>query len=212
MDAIRKFANSESFERILNALKRRRTLVLKLAFPILLVRDILTGHKPHELGFSDVSVWAIIGFILVLAGAFIRLWARGHFVKGRLFTTGPYALIRHPLYLGSLLVVVGVLFQLNDWLNWMIILSLFAVFYGAAIIHEERSLAKEFGRQFQFYKVKTPAFIPSLTSWLRRRRAGKWGGKTFLATGELATTLMFLSLPLLIELIEDFVFEGMLGV
>ena len=206
-----RFADSNHFDSILRCLKRRRTLALGIAFVIVIAENLIDGRKPHELAFDDGSVIAFVGLALVIAGTSIRLWARGHFVKGRLFTTGPYGVIRHPLYLGSFLIVVGVLFQLSGWLNWIVILSVFAVTTGAAIMYEERSLERLFGRQWQSYKARTPAIIPSLSDRLFPKEIGKWSWKVYSSTGELSRTLMFLCLPLLIELTEDLVFEGMFG-
>ena len=68
------------------------------------------GNKPHELALgNELSAHAAAGIIFLVSGVLIRFWARGHFERVRLFTTGPYALVRHPLYLGSLFIVVGVL-------------------------------------------------------------------------------------------------------
>lgn len=208
-------ADSYRFDRILNWIRKRRTLALKIAFPIIIAENIIDKEKPHELLplHDEVSALAIIALMLVLAGAFLRFWAKGHLKKGDLCTTGPYAFVRHPLYLGSLLVIAGVLVQLNDRLfNLGVMIPLVIVFYGAAIIYEERSLEKRFGRQWQLYKAKTPAIIPSLQNWPIRRYIGKWSWKAYLATGELRMTLVLLSLPFLIEMMEDFVFEGMLGI
>lgn len=196
---------------ILRYLRRHRTLALTIAFVVVIADNIIDGEKPHELAFHDASIMAVIGLTLVLAGTLIRFWARGHFVKGRLFTTGPYRLVRHPLYLGSLLILIGVLLQLNDWVNWLVILSLFAIFNGTAIMYEERSLERKFGGQWQLYRARTPAMIPSIRDWLLTKETGKWSWKVYLSTGELSRNMMFLCLPLLIELMEDYVFEGMLG-
>ena len=205
-------ADPERFYRTLNWLRKRRTLVLKIVVPIIIAENILDGVKPHELGFHDISAMGIIGPLLVLTGALIRFWARGHFERGHLFTSGPYALVRHPLYLGSLLVAVGVLFQLNNWLNWVVIMPLFAVFAGAAIIYEEWSLGKKFGEQWESYKAKTPAIIPSLRNLTFREHLPKWRWKTYLNTTEPVITLALLSLPFLIEFIENFVSEHMTGI
>jgi len=206
-------ASSERFEYILNWLRKRRTLALKIAFPIIIAENIIDGEKPHELGFPDISVMIIISIMLVLAGALIRFWARGHFRKGRLVTTGPYALIRHPLYFGSLLVIAGVLVQLQDrFFNLGVIIPLVVVFYGASIIHEEKSSEKIFGRQWQLYKGDVPCIIPSLRSWLLPRHNRKWSWKVYLRTGEIWVTPLLISLPLLIELMENLVFERMFGI
>jgi len=214
--AIMKLSGSERFDYILNWLRKRRTLALKIAFPIIIAENIIDGEKPHELLplHEEVSAMAVIALILVLAGSLFRLWARGYFVKGRLYTTGPYAIVRHPLYLGSLLAVVGVLFQLNDWVNWVVVLPTFTIFHGAAIIYEERLLEKKFGLQWQLYKAKTPAIIPSPKNleFLRQVRH-HWNWRAYRLTGEGQITLLLLTLPWVIELvIEDFLFEGILGI
>jgi protein-S-isoprenylcysteine O-methyltransferase Ste14/membrane-associated phospholipid phosphatase len=213
INAITKLADSERFDCALNWLRKRRTLALKIAFTMIIAENIIDGEKPHELGLSGISVMAFIGVVLVFAGGFVRLWVRGHFEKGRLFTTGPYALVRHPLYLGSLLVVSGVLFQLNNWLfNWGVIIPLAVIFYGATIIYEERASKKKFGKQWQLYKAKTPAIIPSMRNWPFKKQPRNWSWKIYLSTHEARVTPMLLCLPIFIELlIEDFVFEGILG-
>lgn len=203
----------EFVDSLLNRIRKWRTRSLKIAFPLLIMENVLTGDKPRELcPWEGVSAVAVIGAILVLAGALLRLWARGHFQRGRLFKSGPYGVVRHPLYLGSFLIVVGVLCQLNDWVNWVVIIPLFALFYGSAIIYEERSLEKRFGRQWQRYKSRVPAFIPWGRGWPSKARPYRWQWNRYLRTGELITTLMILSIPFLIELLKDFVFEGVLGI
>jgi protein-S-isoprenylcysteine O-methyltransferase Ste14 len=204
---------NERLDCILNWLRKRRTLALKIAFPIIIAENIIDREKPHELGFPDISTMAAIGLALVIVGTIIRFWARGHFRRGRLVTTGPYALIRHPLHLGSLLVIAGVLFQLQDlFFNFGVIIPLVVVFYGATIICEERSSEKRFGMQWQLYKGDVPCIIPSLRSWLLPIDNRKWSWKVYLRTGEIWVTPLLISLPLLIELMEDLIFEGMLGV
>ncbi|MFQ6036688.1 MAG: phosphatase PAP2 family protein [Sedimentisphaerales bacterium] len=211
----KKLVSSERFDCVLNWLRKRRILALKIAFPIIIAENIIDGEKPYELLTlgEETHVMAVIGFILVFTGAFIRFWARGHFRRGRLITTGPYALLRHPLYLGSLLVIAGVLFQLNDWsFNGAVILPTFALFHGAAIIYEERALSKRFGREWETYRAKVPAVIPSLRNWPLPRPSVKWSWKVYLTTPEVKATLWLLTLPLWIEIIEDVVFEAMLGI
>jgi len=201
--------SSRSFEHVLNWLRKRRTLSLRVIFPIVIAEDILNRKKPHELFPPDVSPMAITAVVLILAGVFLRFWARGHFERGRLFTTGPYAIVRHPLYLGSTLIVAGVLCQLNDWTNWLVVWPVFAIFYGAAVLYEERSLAKRFGEQWNDYCAAVPAIVPSPRNCLSAVRFHKWNWRLFKNTRELKTTLMALSIPIAIELIEDVVFEMM---
>ncbi len=200
------------FDSILNHIRKWRTRSLKIIFPILIVENIITGEKPNELNpWEEISAIAIVGIALIYLGAMMRLWARGHFERGRLFTTGPYAIVRHPLYLGSLLIVIGLLLILDDPLSWAIILPLWVTFHTAAIIYEERSLQSHFGRQWTVYKANVPAILPSLRSLLSARQPSRWSRRLFLNTGELVTFLLALSLPVLLELLEEVIFEDMLG-
>lgn len=212
ISAIKTLAGSKRVHRILKFLSRQRTLALMLAFGTVVVENIINGEKPNELFPPGSSIMAVTGVLLLVAGVLLRCWAQGHFVKRSLCTNGPYAIVRHPLHLGSLLITVGTLFQLNDLLNWLLVLSVFSIFYGAAIICDEKSLEKRFARRWRSYKAVTPAIIPSPLKWSSIARADKWSFKTYLATRESRVTPVLLSVPLLIELMEDFVFEVMLGI
>ena len=167
--------SNSRFDLLLNKIRKWRTLSLKIVFPILIVEDIISGKRPHELMPGEgITAQATIGFILVLTGCSIRFWARGHFEKGRLFTTGPYALVRHPLYVGSFLIVCGALFQLNDWLNWAIVIPLFAVSRGVAIAYEERALERRFSEEWRLYRAKVNAFVPSLRNYISKPKFHEW--------------------------------------
>jgi protein-S-isoprenylcysteine O-methyltransferase Ste14/SAM-dependent methyltransferase len=211
VSAITKLAASRQLRPILKSLAKWRTAAMMSAFAIVLAENIINREKPYELFPPEVSIMAVCGLCFVIAGILLRCWAQGHFIKGRLSAAGPYAIVRHPLHLGSLLITTGVLFQLGDWLNWLLVLFVFAVFHGAAVICEEKSSEKRFGRQWRSYRAKTPAIIPSLPDWSSLAQTGKWSWKAYLTTRESRLTPVLLTLPLLIELMEDFLFEAILG-
>ncbi len=212
ISTIETLANSKRAHRILKFLGRQRTLALILAFAAVLVENIINGEKPNELFPPGPSATALTGALLLVAGVLLRCWAQGHFAERTLCTNGPYAIVRHPLHLGSLLITTGVLLQLNDLLNWLLVLSVFSIFYGAAIICEERFLERRFAGRWRSYKAVTPAIIPSPLKWSSLTQAGKWSWKAYLTTRESKITPVLLSVPLLIELMEDFVFEAILGI
>jgi hypothetical protein len=177
--------------------------------------DVLERQKPHELSPLDqsVSLAAAAGFALVVGGALIRFWARGHRARTELLAVGPYAIVRYPLVLGSFLVVCGILVQLHAWLNWLVIVPLFVLLYGTPLIREEQSLAREFGDRWQSYRSEVPAVIPSLRRLPLPRDRGSWNWRVYVGTAEIWITLALVCLPFLIEvLVEDLLFEGLLGV
>lgn len=212
ISAIKTLADSERVRRILKFLQRHRLRALVVALAIVIAENIINRENCRELFPPEASVLALCGAALLVVGVLLRCWAQGHFAKRTLCTNGPYAIVRHPLVLGALLITIGLLFPLGDWLNWLLVLSVFSIFYGAAIICEERSLTRRYAGRWRSYKAVTPAIIPSPLKWSPLSQAGKWSFKTYLTTRESRVTPVLLSAPLLIELMEDLVFEAILGI
>src|SRR5689334_541998 len=79
-----------------------------------------------------------------------------------LVRTGPYARVRHPIYLGMLLFLLALAVALGHWAQLVIALPIF--FVGTAIRTrlEDRLLEQQFGEKFRDYRSSTPALIPRL--------------------------------------------------
>ena len=118
---------------------------------------------------------ALIGAIPLIFGEFLRLWAVGYAggatrsrtlgAASDLVTTGPYAHVRNPLYLGNLLLSLGVCVIANVY--WMIIVLLIGYFiqYLPIIASEEAYLRDFCGTAYQTYYTAVPRFIPRLRSY-----------------------------------------------
>ncbi|MDT8307227.1 MAG: isoprenylcysteine carboxylmethyltransferase family protein [Anaerolineae bacterium] len=76
---------------------------------------------------------------------------------GPFIDSGPYALVRHPLYLFSLLVLW---FTPLLTLNLLLFSVLATLYFWVGARHEERRLLAEFGRQYRHYQRKVPFFLP----------------------------------------------------
>lgn len=95
-----------------------------------------------------------IGAGIALLGEIIRVWAAGHLEKGREVTSsGPYAITRHPLYLGSAIIAVGLVVAAANPLVAVIVLGYLAVTYTAAIRTEEAHLTEKFGAAYPDYRA-----------------------------------------------------------
>lgn len=113
--------------------------------------------NPHFGPFHILStILLVLGFWL-LASAWKVLYAaqRTH----RLATTGPYARVRHPQYIGFVLIMTGFLLQ---WPT-LVTLAMFPVLvfmYVRLARREEQDAREEFGDAYRRYEKDTPAFLP----------------------------------------------------
>lgn len=106
-----------------------------------------------------------IGCVPAVLGMVIRGWASGHLQKNETVTTsGPYAYTRNPLYLGSLLLVIG--FAITGRTLWLalVLLAGFFLFYLPAVKAEAEWLEAKFGVSYREYATRVPLLLPRLTA------------------------------------------------
>jgi protein-S-isoprenylcysteine O-methyltransferase Ste14 len=109
----------------------------------------------------------LAGGALIAAGQAVRFWAAGHLDKNiRLARGGPYRIVRHPLYMGSFLMGLGLAVAVEDPVVWAAVyLLLFLGFFVPAIHVEELRLQSIFGAEYQDLMVDVPGLVPRL--WRR---------------------------------------------
>lgn len=124
---------------------------------------------------SDAIYW--VGTAMVAGGIAFMVWARVHLGgnwSGRvtlkhdheLIRTGPYALVRHPIYSGLLLALLGTAIALGEWSTAVAFVFITAAFWRKLQI-EEKYLAENFAGDYARYRAEVPALIP----FFFRRRA-----------------------------------------
>ncbi|MHA2611475.1 MAG: methyltransferase family protein [bacterium JZ-2024 1] len=131
---------------------------------------------------------------LVVLGILWRLWASGIIHKNRAVAkTGPYALMRHPLYFGSFLIGLGFTSAALPHPLFLIFYSLlFFVFYFPLMVEEEKKLLHAFPEEYGNYQAEVPRFLPNF-----RHRKDLFAGfswKTVQENREWAGMLMVLAL------------------
>jgi protein-S-isoprenylcysteine O-methyltransferase Ste14 len=108
-----------------------------------------------------VPALAAIGLALALLGTLVRLYASGFIMKNEeLATDGPYRFVRHPLYTGNILLVVGFAVAGSLWWTLPLAALFFWFYYPPAIEYEDRKLHRIFGASWEHWAGRTPALVP----------------------------------------------------
>ncbi len=153
--------------------------------PIPLALIIIYYSQPSWLMF-------MFGFLVLLAGEWIRLnavrYAGGATRTMKvgapsLCTSGPYARVRNPLYVGNMVMYTGiVLIAGAPNITWMLLLTwvFFGIQYSLIVDLEEETLVKLFGDAYENYRQFVPSLIPRILPWKNNddRQPASWE-KTF---------------------------------
>ena len=137
----------------------RTTRIQRLRVPLGFVVAFiyLVGGRPR--------LWTVlVSLLLVLPGLALRAYASGYIRKNAELTqTGPYAHTRNPLYLGSLLIVLGFGLAAGSWSMSALLTAVFFAIYLPTITAEERYLRTHFPA-FDAYAARVPRLLPRLAS------------------------------------------------
>jgi protein-S-isoprenylcysteine O-methyltransferase Ste14 len=94
-----------------------------------------------------------LGLLVGAIGEVIRVWAAGHLEKSREVTrSGPYRLVRHPLYAGSTIMAAGVVLASRSVILGVLVTVYMVATIAAAVKSEEAFLAKAFGDTYAQYR------------------------------------------------------------
>ena len=124
----------------------------------------------------------VAGIFLLLLGEGIRIWAVSHAggaTRTRdvgapsLCTSGPYAQTRNPLYVGNMLMYVGIVLMAgmpNEFFAVTVTAAFFLVQYSLIVSLEEETLDKLFGEEYSEYKQNVPPIFPRLKPWKKGKK------------------------------------------
>lgn len=127
-----------------------------------------------DLRFVPTESWiAWAGIALTYIGVALAVWARyciGEYWSARvtlkeghrLIRSGPYGLVRHPIYTGLLIAVIGTALVLGEW-RGLLGVVLVLVTHARKAQREEKLLISEFGDEYQGYRRVTGFFLPRLS-------------------------------------------------
>jgi protein-S-isoprenylcysteine O-methyltransferase Ste14 len=124
--------------------------------------------------WSPWQFW--VAAIITAAGMLFTVWARIHIGRNwsgvvtikeghELIDTGPYALVRHPIYTGLLVAIFGSALARGEWRGVLAVLIAWAALWRKLRL-EERWMIERFGEQYEAYRRRVPALIP-FPKWKR---------------------------------------------
>lgn len=144
----------------------------------------------------------ITGMALALLGEAFRTWASGNLAKDKaLAVSGPYIMVRNPLYFGSFLIGAGFCVAeinlqrpISTAILWTAVLASFIMVYRATILAEEAHLERLFGEEYQRYKQVVPSWLPDFKAFPEALRKNSFTWALFRKNREYLTiTGLFLA-------------------
>ena len=120
---------------------------------IFFILPFITASIDHRLGWSRVPTWAVLlGDVLVALGLYIvfLVFRENTFTSAtievqdeqKVISTGPYAVIRHPMYSGAFIMLLGIPLALGSWWAFIFVFLLFAAIVWR-LLEEEKFLSKK---------------------------------------------------------------------
>ena len=148
-----------------NRVARHRLFFSKILLLAFIVALVIFDHGAIANEAVSISL-DVIGFALVLIGGFGRIWAslyiEGNKI-GKIISKGPYSMMRNPLYIFSLILLVGYCFAIQSIIVASASIILFALIYMPTVYNEEKRLLSVHSKKYQEYYDRTPRFIPKFS-------------------------------------------------
>lgn len=135
----------------------------------------------------------LIGMVLIFLGEGIRIWAAGHLQKNEVLTvTGPYAYVKNPLYIGSILITAGFCILAD---SVYLLAAAFFMFCFHYIPYKKKvegdRMKRIFGSQFEDYDGKVPDYLPRWTPYSNEKVS--WQFRCFIENSEEGILLIILA-------------------
>jgi protein-S-isoprenylcysteine O-methyltransferase Ste14 len=142
---------------------RIRIVIVALVYVLIRV-GAFRGH-----GLNREPWLAAVGLVCFVCGLAFAVWARLHIGRNwgtpmtqknepELVTSGPYRLVRHPIYSGILVAGVGTAVALG-WM-WLAVVGLAGIYFVYSATVEERYLTEQFPDTYPSYKRSTKMLVP----------------------------------------------------
>jgi protein-S-isoprenylcysteine O-methyltransferase Ste14 len=167
-----KAANTKTTKRLEPVASR----VLRVAIFLIAIALLATTRTP--LPWLYLQVWPVglwpfwLGAAVTIAGLLFAVWAREHLGRNwsrsvtikqghELITTGPYRVVRHPIYTGILAGFLGMAVAISQVRGFIVLVLVFLAFW-LKLRMEEQWMRSQFGEVYAAYARRTAALVPYL--------------------------------------------------
>lgn len=150
---------------------------------------------------KPTALTLIIGWLLIVPGAWLHLWAKGCLRQNQEVTcNGPYRWTRNPFYVANFLIDLAIAIVINQPLLFVVFLPTWFWVYRRTILEEEGVLEQLFGEGYRQYKARVPRFWPTRhpVSDLVPTAAFSWSNPNLAWGSEYARLIRVFTAPLLI--------------
>ena len=145
--------------------EKLRLPVSRLASAAAVLLLLISTNRWETRGEGIATGLFTLGMFLVAIGSLGRMWCSLYIAgyKDRvLITQGPYSMTRNPLYFFSVFGALGVGFCTETFTFPVLLLAVMVLYYPLVVRKEEHRLRARFGRDFDEYARRVPAFFPNL--------------------------------------------------
>jgi protein-S-isoprenylcysteine O-methyltransferase Ste14 len=156
---------SSQGSKLLFKIARLRVMVSRIFAVVVILLATFTATSYKEGSLIDV-LFETSGLFLLTICSTGRMWAllyiSGH-KKLELIAEGPYSIVRHPLYVFSLIGAIGIGLASENILVLALLVFFYLLYYPLTILVEEKKLVDKFGQPYLDYIKRTPRFLPKLS-------------------------------------------------
>jgi protein-S-isoprenylcysteine O-methyltransferase Ste14 len=183
--------------------------------PLLLVPVIVVTVARWRFTFGSEATdlaWECGCVLLALCGQALRAMTVGFAAPGTsgrntreqkavsLNTTGAYSVVRHPLYLGNSIIVIGLALFPHSWLLPLVATLVTTAYYACIAAREESFLRQRFGETFETWAARVPVVVPAVWRYVPSSRPFAW--RTVVRREFYGLTIVLVA-PFFLDMLED---------
>lgn len=155
-----------------NIAQKYRKLVSRILFLCLVFVFLFTSYSWPKNSFFDLSL-DIIGFVLIVFCSLGRIWSALYiygYKNKKLIRSGPYSMVRNPLYFFSFLGALGIGLVSKNLIVFLTLILFFIIYYPLVVLAEENKLKNIHQEKYLKYMANTPRFLPNLANFQEKEQ------------------------------------------